>query len=356
MNKIITFIIFLLIPVISVFIGAKNFSEKDIEINKIEEIKNSEIKNINIDEIKLSNDLEDINVSIENILYKLDEYNQMYDSLSNIVDESIKSSEEQRQLSDDVYEEMIERVLGKYIDFYLSDRCEIKIFELKELGYRGYIAKVKLFDPTAFKLVLAKDKLTYAETTSQAAKRKGAIFAVNGGGFGASVKNGEVRTGLIGGAIVDGVVKQEFKYVEGREFFFVGIDREGNLVGNVPKSQEDVDKLNAYQGTSFIPILIKDGKKLDIPGRWQKAKHPRTIIGQYANNDLILIAVDGRQGDYSVGITLERLQDKLIELGVKDAYNLDGGGSTAMYFKGKILNKPSDGKERPVGNNFIIMP
>lgn len=55
-------------------------------------------------------------------------------------------------------------------------------------------------------------------------------------------------------------------------------------------------------------------------------------------------------------MTLENLQDKLLELEVKDVYNLDGGGFSAMPFNGRILNRPSDGKERPVTNNIVIVP
>jgi hypothetical protein len=85
-------------------------------------------------------------------------------------------------------------------------------------------------------------------------------------------------------------------------------------------------------------------------------RQPRTIIGEYANGDLILIVVDGRQADWSSGVTLERLQVKLAELGVKEGYNLDGGGSSTFIFKGEVLNRPSDGKQRPVVTNIVIMP
>jgi exopolysaccharide biosynthesis protein len=47
---------------------------------------------------------------------------------------------------------------------------------------------------------------------------------------------------------------------------------------------------------------------------------------------------------------------KLLDLGVIDAYNLDGGGSSAFVFDGRVLNRPSDGSERPVVNNIVIMP
>ena len=75
-------------------------------------------------------------------------------------------------------------MLGPPIENFRSKRVEIKIFKLDELGYRGYIAKVKLFDPKAVKVVLGKDKkLGGTETTSSAVKRTGAVLGVNGGGF-----------------------------------------------------------------------------------------------------------------------------------------------------------------------------
>ncbi|MDD3024530.1 MAG: hypothetical protein PHE26_11595, partial [Syntrophomonadaceae bacterium] len=68
-------------------------------------------------------------------------------------------SSEQKQFSDDIYEQKILKILGPAEYAYLSDYTEIKIFDLDELGYRGSIAKVKLFDPTAFRVVLARDRL-----------------------------------------------------------------------------------------------------------------------------------------------------------------------------------------------------
>jgi len=286
----------------------------------------------------------------------VNEFEAIFSEYTTTINRSIESSRDQKYLSDDIYEQRITKALGEPIDFYLSNSSEIKIFELKELGYRGYIAKIKLFDPDVFKLSLANGQMGELETTSNAAIRTGAVLAINGGGFGAGRVNGELVSTMIGGTVVDGQVVKEFVPKSNEDLFFVGIDKKGDLVGGVPKSAEEVEALNPHQGVSFIPILIAGGEKVELPGAWAKTKHPRTIIGQYANDDLIVIVVDGRQGDYSLGITLERLQTKLLELGVKDAYNLDGGGSTAMYFKGKILNKPSDGVERPVANNFIVLP
>lgn len=115
-------------------------------------------------------------------------------------------------------------------------------------------------------------------------------------------------------------------------------------------------QLKPLSGVSFVPALIKNRKPLPIPSKWQNQKQPRTIIGEYGNDDLILIVVDGRQSDWSSGVTLEHLQIKLLELGIIEAYNLDGGGSSAFVFNNQVLNRPSDGKERPVATNIVIMP
>lgn len=271
------------------------------------------------------------------------------------ISELSKLSDSQRELSDDIYEQKILKMLGSPIKTHISDRTEIKIFKLAELGYRGYIAKIKLFDPTAFKVVLAKDQLGASETTSQAAKRTNAILAINGGGFYREKKNGKVYTHLIGNTVIDGKLVEPFNGYPG-DLFFAGINKKGQVIGTIPHKEKDLLDLDPYQGVSFLPILLKNGEKLELPPEWKKTRHPRTIIGKYANDDLIVIVIDGRQGNWSIGITLERLQDKLLELGVKDAYNLDGGGSSAMYYDGKILNKPSDGRERPVVNNIVILP
>ena len=258
-------------------------------------------------------------------------------------------SQSQKDLSDQIYEDRIMTMLGSPIDSYSSDKVDIKVFKLDELGYRGYIAKVKLFDPSAVKVVLGQDKLGSLETTSSVVTRTGAILGINGGGF--FYSNNQVLH--LGNTVVDGEFVTGFHPSNG-EVFFTGISSDGNLIGGIFQDKESLTRLNPQQGVSFLPILIKAGKPQEVPKEWQITKQPRTIIGEYANGDLILIVVDGRQSDWSSGVTLERLQNKLAELGVKEGYNLDGGGSSTMVFKGQVLNRPSNGKEREVSNSIVI--
>ncbi len=82
-------------------------------------------------------------------------------------------------------------------------------------------------------------------------------------------------------------------------------------------------------------------------------RHPRTAAGVNANDELLLVTVDGRQS-ISKGMTLSEIGNLMKSLGAVNAINLDGGGSTALSIRGIVNNSPSEGKERPVANALIV--
>lgn len=82
---------------------------------------------------------------------------------------------------------------------------------------------------------------------------------------------------------------------------------------------------------------------------------PRTAFGIDKQGRYILLIADGRQRYYSTGLTLGELAATMQKLGAVEAMNFDGGGSTAMAVKGKIINRPSDGTERSVSNALLVM-
>ncbi len=85
------------------------------------------------------------------------------------------------------------------------------------------------------------------------------------------------------------------------------------------------------------------------------ARHPRTAVGVRADGRILLVTVDGRQPEKSVGMTIAELTALLIELGAVEAINMDGGGSTTMVIDGKVVNSPSDlTGERPVGDALLV--
>ena len=97
-------------------------------------------------------------------------------------------------------------------------------------------------------------------------------------------------------------------------------------------------------GATFVDA-VEQGFKPDF----YKRRHPRTAVGRTEKGDIWFVAVDGRQS-MSAGVTLSEMSGVMIDLGCTDAINLDGGGSTALNIFGMLLNRPSEGSERPVAN------
>ncbi|MFI7643218.1 phosphodiester glycosidase family protein [Nonomuraea sp. NPDC049400] len=85
-------------------------------------------------------------------------------------------------------------------------------------------------------------------------------------------------------------------------------------------------------------------------------RHPRTLLGVTSNGSLILATLDGRNPGVSVGANFHEAAQFMRWLGAKQAVNLDGGGSTAMVVGNKLVNRPSDGAERGVGDALLVLP
>lgn len=108
------------------------------------------------------------------------------------------------------------------------------------------------------------------------------------------------------------------------------------------------------------PLLVENGKPVDnvekegFSGNILKTA-PRTAVGIKSDGSIILVVIDGRQADYSVGVKFDELSEIMVELGAVTAVNLDGGGSSEMIVQGEIVNKPSDGKERGLSNALLVL-
>lgn len=106
----------------------------------------------------------------------------------------------------------------------------------------------------------------------------------------------------------------------------------------------------------FGPVLVKDGAAVDFPSAFDvistrdSRREPRTAIGMISPLHYVIVVVDGRQPGYSEGISLQSLQQLFVDLGAQTAINLDGGGSTEMWFNGEILNSPAGGHERKLSD------
>lgn len=91
------------------------------------------------------------------------------------------------------------------------------------------------------------------------------------------------------------------------------------------------------------------------PATFTDVRHPRTLMGIDRRGYLWLVAIDGRQPDYSVGMTFAEEIALCNRLDLYNALNLDGGGSTTMVVKGEIVNKPSDAAgPRPISDAILV--
>jgi hypothetical protein len=112
-----------------------------------------------------------------------------------------------------------------------------------------------------------------------------------------------------------------------------------------------------------LPRIVRDGKvsiesQREVAGdSFTNNRHPRTAVGFNADSSRIFfVTVDGRQPGYSEGMTLTELGELMRELGCAQAVNLDGGGSTTMVVRGKVVNRPSDATgERAVANALLLI-
>jgi exopolysaccharide biosynthesis protein len=209
-------------------------------------------------------------------------------------------------------------------------------------------------DPT--RVVVGSSSLMPREgqTVSAIAERMNAVAAINAGGF-----SDEGMTGTGGapdGFIISGgkLVYDSYENSE-KIHSFVGIDSGGILrVGVESISKLLSDKVN--EAISFGPPLVVNGEPTITNGDGGWGIAPRTAIGQTSKGEILLLTIDGRSLA-SIGATLKDVQDLMISYGAVNACNLDGGSSTSMYYKGKIINRPSDGLgERLVPSAFVVLP
>ncbi|WP_248931126.1 phosphodiester glycosidase family protein [Paenibacillus hamazuiensis] len=283
----------------------------------------------------------------------IEKFYELYEKSTNDVAAMAKTAVAAAARPNAIYDSRITAKLGKVARQSSSSNIDLKLFYLNEANYKGYALKVEMKSDKAMKMVLGKDKLGSSETTLEAVRRTGAVAGVNAGGFADDAKTGKrypLSTTMIGG-----------KYVYGFEptfdnLTFIGLSKDRKLIGGKFSRQADLDKLNPDFGATFVPTLLQNGKKVSIPSPWNSspARAPRTVIGNYYNDQLLIIVTDGYDENGNSGATLAELQDKLIQLGVKDAYNLDGGGSSSLIFDGQVINRPSDGKLRPLATHFLF--
>lgn len=163
------------------------------------------------------------------------------------------------------------------------------------------------------------------------ASRYNAVGAINAGGFSL------LKYNMPGGFIFSNGI---LKYSESKDYNekqdAMAITKDGQmLVGSY--SINDLKQLNVSEAICFGPALVVDGKgAVTKTSLYDTA--PRTAIGQKADGTIIMLVTDGRlSSSFHFGASLKDIQDLMLQYGAVTAYNLDGGGSTSMYYNGDNL-------------------
>ena len=162
-------------------------------------------------------------------------------------------------------------------------------------------------------------------------ERYGAILGVNGGFF--------VDTGGVG----NGGTPIGFVFSEGQMKYgglsevnnMMGFNDEGVLICGKMSGQDAVN-YGIRDGISCNPFLVINGEKMNVNGTGG-GLNPRTAVGQRADGAVLLLVIDGRQAT-SLGASMSDVADVMLSFGAVNAGNLDGGGSTVLYYNGEIKN------------------
>ena len=234
-----------------------------------------------------------------------------------------------------------ETVTEEEADYYYSDEnITVSIRSLREFESDIYVADVRLSSPEYLKTALAGNSYgkNIKATTMDTAEENNAILAINGDYYGAR------ETGYV---VRGGILYRSLK-TEGSDALAILADGSFLIADEDEVSCSELIDAGAWEVFSFGPGLVTNGEicvgEDDEIGHYQH-NNPRTAIGQIDTLHYVFVVVDGRTSE-SYGLTLYELARVMEELGCREAYNLDGGGSSCMIFIGEEINHPTaDGKE-----------
>ncbi len=187
------------------------------------------------------------------------------------------------------------------------------------------------------------------QTTSEMAEANNAIFAINGDYYGFRDTGLIIRNGVLYRDVPESSLSDQS----------LTIDGEGNfqIVDNNQASGTSLIAEGVLQSFSFGPTLVVDGQVVATNDTTvSQGDNPRTAIGQISPLHYIFIVVDGRT-DASDGMSLQELAQAFVDRGAEVAYNLDGGGSSAMWLNGTLINNPTNGRsagERSISDIIYI--
>lgn len=242
---------------------------------------------------------------------------------------------------------------------YVSDSSDISISTVVtgsgDSTVTYYVADVVLDDAATLKSAFANDSFgeNITDTTSTIAEAHNAVFAINGDYYGFR------DTGIV---IRNGVVFRDEGARQGLAFYRDGTVK---VYDETATTAEQLVADGVWNTLSFGPSLLDNGEiaagiedvevDTNFGNHSIQGEQPRTAVGIIDANHLVFVVVDGRSPGYSSGVTMTGLAQIMKDLGATTAYNIDGGGSSTMYFNGELVNNPlGENKERGTSDILYI--
>ena len=237
---------------------------------------------------------------------------------------------------------------------YKDDNISINLTETTVNHTQVYVADVIVSSSEYLKTAFAQNSFGTNVTakTSVTAADNDAILAVNGDYYGANSSGYVIRNGV--------VYRDTVRENSNNGDLAIYKDGSFKIIYEDQISAEQLVKDGVINLLAFGPALVENGEI--AVGKNQEvgqamSSNPRTAIGIIDENHYIIVVSDGRTSE-SEGLSLYQLAEVMKSYGAKTAYNLDGGGSSTLYFNGQVINKPTTGgnkiSERAVSDIVYI--
>ena len=237
---------------------------------------------------------------------------------------------------------------------YKDDNISINLSESTVNSTQVYVADVTVSSSDYLKTAFAQNAFGTNVTakTSETATDNNAILAVNGDYYGANSTGYVIRNGVV----YRDTVREDSSNGD------LAIYKDGSfkIIYEDQISADQLVKDGVVNLLAFGPALVENGEIAvgtnEEVGQ-AMASNPRTAIGIIDENHYIILVSDGRTSE-SKGLSLYQMAEVMKSYGVKTAYNLDGGGSSTLYFNSQVINKPTTGgnkiSERAVSDIVYI--
>ncbi len=237
---------------------------------------------------------------------------------------------------------------------YKDENISINLTETTVNNTQVYVADITVNSSDYLKTAFAQNSFGTNVTakTSVTAAENDAILAVNGDYYGANSSGYVIRNGV--------VYRDTVRENSNNGDLAIYKDGSFKIIYEDQISAEQLVKDGVINLLAFGPALVENGEI--AVGKNQEvgqamASNPRTAIGIIDENHYIIVVSDGRTSE-SKGLSLYQMAEVMKSYGAKTAYNLDGGGSSTLYFNGQVINKPTTGgnkiSERAVSDIVYI--